>query len=397
MATAVLDLDLANLPPEINGLSSYTKALILLRFKGKPIGKTFVPICEGSIIIENYFNDFLDATGSNLSSCWLNEYLDWTDNKANDNYIPPKATIAVCTRDRPEDLRRCLDALMKLPDDGQEFLVIDNCPSTDESRKIVESYKCIRYVLETRPGLNIARNRALTEARNEVVAFTDDDATPDPNWLRSMLRNFNNPLVSCVTGLTMPLELETDGQEAFEKYSPFGKHFKRTAYSSSSRNPLSTGEIGAGANMALRRTVQQNVGLFDEALDAGTLTQSGGDHEFFSRILRAGYHIVYEPEALSWHRHRRTMMETRKAIKGYGIGVYAYWTRLLIVERELGILKFPLYWFKDVQLPNLIKALFHRPGCQPLDFVLAELHGCFIGPFAYLRSRKRLKNKTTIS
>ncbi len=50
-------------------------------------------------------------------------------------------------------------------------------------------------------------------------------------------------------------------------------------------------------------------------------TQSGGDHEFFARILLAGFYIVYEPEGLSWHRHRRTWEETHKAIQGYGTGL----------------------------------------------------------------------------
>lgn len=395
MATAVLDLELTKLLPVINGLDAYQRALVLIRYKEKPIGKAFIPVINGCIITQHHYTDLVQAAGSNLTDSLLDQYLEWQDFAA--EQTAPGATIAVCTRNRPDDLRRCLAALMNMPDDGQEFLVIDNCPSTDATREIVALHKRIRYVLETRPGLNIARNRALLEASNEVVIFTDDDATPDINWLRKLVRNFNSPLVACVTGLTMPLELESDGQEAFEKYSPFGKNFKRAVYSAAMHNPLSTGEIGAGANMALRRSVQKTVGLFDEALDAGTLTQSGGDHEFFTRILLAGYQIVYEPEALSWHRHRRTMEETEKAIKGYGIGVYAFWTRLLLMEGELTILKFPWYWFKDIQFRNLVKALLGRKGSQPLSLVLAELRGCCIGPFAYLKARRRLKNKEIIS
>jgi hypothetical protein len=137
--------------------------------------------------------------------------------------------------------------------------------------------------------------------------------------------------------------------------------------------------------------VQQLVGLFDEALDAGTPTESGGDHEFFARILLTGYRIVYEPDALSWHRHRRTWKETKKAIRGYGIGVYAFWTRLLIREKELGILKLPYNWFIKAQLPNVVKSTLGRPGSQPLSLLLAELQGCLLGPWKYLLSRRRLK------
>jgi len=392
MATAVLDLDLDSLPPEITGLDRYVKALILIRFKGKPIGKTEIPVTDGRISIEDNYFHLLDAVKYTWWTKWLHDYLDWDERNVT-NLPPPTATVAVCTRNRTDDLKRCLDALMRLPDDGQEYLVIDNCPSNDDTQKLVETYGRVRYIRENRPGLNIARNRALLEARHEIVAFTDDDATPDPGWLRAILRNFFSPLVISVTGLTMPLELETEAQEAFENYSSFSKGFNRKIFSSSTHNPLATGQVGAGANMAFRRSVQQEVGLFDEALDAGTLTQSGGDHEYFARILMAGYHIIYEPEALCWHRHRRTWEETRKAINGYGVGVYAFWTRLLVVEREFGILKFPIGWFRHIQLPNLVKAILRRPGSQPLDLILAELRGCLVGPWAYMSARRRLKNK----
>jgi glycosyltransferase involved in cell wall biosynthesis len=392
MPTAVLDLDLKNLPSQITGLSAYTKAFILIRYNGKPLGKLTVPVFNGSLNIENYRQDLLNAIEPELRIAWLHDYLYW-DEISTVNFIVPKATIAVCTRNRTDDLRRCLDALMQLPDDGQEILVIDNCPSTDDTKKLVENYPSVRYICEDKKGLDFARNRALKEAQHEIIAFTDDDAAPDPLWLRALVRNFNSPLVMCVTGMTMPLELETEAQEAFENFSPFGKGFKRKTYTHTSVNPLSTGQIGAGANMALRKEVQQAVGLFDEALDAGTLTQSGGDHEFFSRILLAGYHIIYEPSALSWHRHRRTMEETRNAIKGYGVGVYAYWTKLLVEEREFGILKLPYGWFMHTQLPNILRSILRRPGSQPLHLLLAELQGCILGPWKYFSSKKEIKRR----
>lgn len=390
MPAAVLHLDFTNLPSKIEGLQAYTKAFILLSYKGKPLGKTTVPVSNGCLMIADWYQHLLDAVETTLPVAWLHDYLQW-DERDVLNYIPPKATIAVCTRDRPDDLRRCLDALMQLPNDGQEIVVIDNCPSIDATKKLVAHYSGVRYVCEKKPGLNVARNRALMEAQHEVVAFTDDDATPDRLWLRALLRNFSNPLVMCVTGMTMPLELETEAQEAFENFSSFGKGFKRKVHTHATGNPLSTGQVGAGANMALRKEVVNTIGYFDEALDAGTPTQSGGDHEFFSRILLAGYQIVYEPEALSWHRHRRTWPETKKAIKGYGVGVYAYWTRLFFVRRELGILKLPYGWFIYTQLPNLLKSVLRRRNRQPLSLLLAELQGCFLGPWKYFASRKKLK------
>src|SRR5262249_38131295 len=163
-------------------------------------------------------------------------------------------------------------------------------------------------------------------------------AAPDPGWLRALLRNFHDPRVLCVTGLTMPLELETEAQEWFERYTPFGRGFKRTVFDLTNHNPVVAWRLGTGSNMAMRRSVLKHLGPFDELLDAGPPARSGGDNEMFLRIMTGGYRIVYDPAALSWHRHRRTWKELRKAIYGYGVGVYAAWTRSLLVEGELGVL-----------------------------------------------------------
>lgn len=390
MPTAVLDLDITNLPDKIDGLHSYSKAFILVRYKNIPAGKITAPVKNGVLKTSQVYPDMLQAIEPMLTGIRLQEYLQWNE-LATSSEAPLKTTVAICTRNRADDLKRCLDAIKKMPDDGQQVLVVDNNPPNDSTKNLCASYPFVTYVVEPKPGLDFARNRALHEATGNIVAFTDDDAVPDPNWLRAIVKNFNDPAVLCVTGMTMPLELETEAQEAFEHYSPFGKGFKRKVYSSDTHNPLAVGQIGAGANMALRKSVLQLIGPFDEALDAGTPTESGGDHEYYARILLAGYKIVYEPQALSWHRHRRTWQETRKAIRGYGIGVYAFWTRLLLVEKQTGIMKYPYNWFIKQQLPNVFSAILKRPGSQPFHLLWAELKGCMIGPWKYFQSKRKVK------
>jgi GT2 family glycosyltransferase len=193
----------------------------------------------------------------------------------------------------------------------------------------------------------------------------------------------------------MPLELETEAQEWSERYCPFGRGFSRVVFDVSNLNPLAAGRVGAGANMALRRSVLQQVGPFDEALDAGTPTRSGGDTEMFSRILAAGYEIVYDPAALSWHRHRRSWLELRQMLYGYGVGAYAIWTRKLFVEGDITVLKLAWQWFYHDQLPAVLKGLLRRPGSIPLDLILAELKGCFNGPWAYRQSHRRLGTRSS--
>lgn len=394
MATAILTLDLQKIPEQITGLDGYERALILIRWQGRPVGQTTLPVTGGTIDNTRLRENLASTAEPILRECWLHNYLGWESRRAA-NSISPTVTVAVCTRDRPEDLRRCLEELMRMPDDGQEFIVVDNHPSTEATHELVTQYERVRYVREDRPGLNVARNRALREARNEVVAFADDDAAPDHNWLRALLRNFDDPLVMCVTGLTMPLELETEAQEWFERHSPFGRGFRRIVHDNNTLTPAAAGRAGAGANMALRRSVINDIGPFDEALDAGTPTHSGGDNDYFARLLSAGYRIVYDPAALSWHRHRRTWEELRRALYGYGVGVYAAWTRSLLKEGDLGVIKIAWLWFRNQQFPSLVRALLRRPGSVPRDLIIAELRGCVAGPRAYFISHKRLRASQT--
>jgi len=389
MATAILDLEISELPPEITVESRYSKALILIRLHGKPLGQALLPVVGGRMGGDELRETLRNAAGDNLWKSWLYDILEWDERGSMDAI--PIASVAVSTRDRPEDLRRCLDAFMRLPDDGQEYLVIDNCPATDATKELVKNYPKVRYVREDVPGSSAARNRALREAKHEFVAFTDDDAAPDPNWLRSLLRNFRDPRVMCVTGLVMPLELETEAQEWFERYSPHGRGFERRIFDGAHCNPLIVSPVGVSASMALRKSSIDFIGLFDEALGAGTPAVGGEDCELFARILRSGYRIVYDPRALSWHRHRRTWEELQKTLQGYGIAVYAFWTRMFVINREFSVPLSAWGWLRYKQIPELFASWRKQPGCIPSDLLLAQLRGCISGPMAYFASRKRLQ------
>jgi len=391
MATKILDLNVAEIPAQINDLAEYDQAYIIFRLHGRPLGTVWTPIIN-DYLTEAEIIAAIAKTGEwPLWNAWLYDYLEIESVRPDQTPPSQPATIAICTRDRTDDLRRCLSALQRLPDDGQEILVIDNCPSTDDTLRLVKSYPHIRYIREDRPGLNVARNRALREARHGIVAFNDDDAVPEPGWLRALLYHFADKRVLAVTGLTLPLELETTAQEWFERRSPFQRGFQSKTYHLFCWPPLFAGRVGAGANMALRRSVVDAVGPFDEALDAGTPTHSGGDTEMFSRILVSGHHIVYEPTAVSWHRHRRTWDALQQALYGYGVGTYALWTRQFLFDRELTIPYLAWSWFGNDQLPELVKSLLKRPDSIPLTLLLAELKGCLVGPFAYFASRRQLR------
>jgi GT2 family glycosyltransferase len=250
-----------------------------------------------------------------------------------DGPAAPSVTVAVCTRDRPDDVARCLDALQRLEYPGLELLVVDNAPASAATARLVTGRVGVRYAREPRPGLDYARNRALAEAGGQVLAFTDDDVVVDSQWVAALAHVFRqDPRVGAVTGLVLPLELETDAQRLFERYRSFARGGARIRAEAVGAGPLAgrygmTGSFGTGANMAFRREVLHQLGGFDPALGAGTPTRGGDDLDIFFRVLKAGWALVYEPTAVVYHRHRREMADLVDQIRDHGVSFSSYVVR----------------------------------------------------------------------
>ncbi|WP_345329416.1 glycosyltransferase family 2 protein [Kitasatospora aburaviensis] len=245
---------------------------------------------------------------------------------------PLTVSVIVCTRDRAEMLPRCLDSLVGIGSPAIEVILVDNAPRTDATERLVRSRygDRVRYVREPLPGLSRARNRGLAAARGDVCAFTDDDAIADSRWVAALAEAFrSDDRIGCVTGLVLPAELDTEAQFVVEEYCGPGRGF--AARSWSLREPLadplvqfSTGRFGMGANMAFRTDVIRSLGGFDPATGTGTPSRGGEDLLSFQQVLTAGHTVAYQPDAIIWHRHRRTMEALATQINGFGVGFGAY-------------------------------------------------------------------------
>jgi glycosyltransferase involved in cell wall biosynthesis len=232
-------------------------------------------------------------------------------------------SVVVCTRERPEELARCLASLFALSEPPQEILVIDNAPQTSTTLEVVSCFPRVRYFCEPQKGLSAARNSALRLATGDIVAFADDDVVVHPSWAERIRSCFEDPQVMLATGLVLPGELETPAQLMFEEnFHFFHQGYRRRQFDSAyfarlRGRSVPVWDIGAGANMAIRKEAYARGFRFDTRLGPGVFGGCGEDSEYCYRLLAGGWSCVYEPSAFVYHFHRREMRGLRRHVRQY--------------------------------------------------------------------------------
>jgi glycosyltransferase involved in cell wall biosynthesis len=210
-----------------------------------------------------------------------------------------KVTVAIPTYNRAAFLRQTLLGVteQQFPRDHFEILVIDN-NSTDDTRSVVAEFAAKhpapRYVLETKQGLDYGRNRAIAEARGEIILFADDDILVKPDWIAQMvvplLADGDNRRIGAVGGEVIPVFPNGLPDWVREWHAPLA--FRRDT------GPLLPRQCPMGANMAFPKWIFEQLGPFHTALDraAGNYF-SGGDSEMIRRVRAGGYAVWFAPAA----------------------------------------------------------------------------------------------------
>jgi GT2 family glycosyltransferase len=261
----------------------------------------------------------------------------------------PHITVVISTRDRAESLRASLGAVLRVDYPDFDVIVVDNAPSTSDTRDVVAEFADprIRYLLEPAPGLSQARNAGLLAATGSIVSFTDDDVVMDPGNLRALADAYARDAdVICVGGLVPSGELRTPTQMYFDGRVSWGRILVsrvfrlREAQPDLPLFPFALGAFGTGANSSVRRDAALALGGFDAALGVGTKTGGGEDTDMYVRALYSGAGMANEPAAIVWHRHRADEAALRSQSIGYGIGLGAFAMKLLTQPRvAAGVLR----------------------------------------------------------
>jgi len=215
-------------------------------------------------------------------------------------------TVVVCTYNRCQTLARALASIAasRMPSSVEwDVLVVDN-NSSDGTREVVEHYRRqypgrFGYLMERQQGLSRARNAGVRGSAGDIIVFTDDDVTVDPEWLRNLTKDLGMGEWAGSAGRIVPV-LE----------SPLPKWLAPDqANISGPFVALDLGPVPApmtqapfGANMAFQKAVFHKYGEFRTDLGrSGDGLLSCEDSEFGQRLLAAGERLRYEPSAVVNH------------------------------------------------------------------------------------------------
>jgi len=309
-------------------------------------------------------------------------------------------SIVICTRNRPEALKKCLASLRKLSPQPTEILVVDNDPSSGVTPEVTALFPEVRCISELKPGLSAARNTGIRNTTGKIIAFTDDDVTVHPRWVAAIRRVFDDRNVVASTGLVLPAELATRAQFAFQgnglgwNMDYLAIDFDQKFFQDNLKSGVPVWRIGAGANMAFRREVFSSVGFFDERLGAGAAGCSE-DSEIWYQILAAGQSCRYDPEAVVFHTHRSDANGLSEQAFSYMRGHvsallfqfdrYKHWGN---IYRALVVLPRHLMTLAYRSLKLSIARTFMDPEKESFEPPLGpQIQGYFAGFAYYLRHR----------
>jgi len=243
----------------------------------------------------------------------------------------PTVSVVVSTRDRPQALAACLDAVAGQEYPGLELVVVDSAPTAATAEEVTRARGC-RHLRLDRPGLSRARNAGARAATGEVVVFLDDDILLEPGCLDALVAEFDDARVTVVTGRILLHGGDAAARTAFESFGGFDPGEQRRVVDRDSPGwfeHTNFGGLGTGAVIALRRSVLQSWPGFDERLGRGA-AQDGGEelHAYFA-LVRLGHRVVYTPRAVALHPAPASVGELRRRVLAGASSGAAYMTLLL--------------------------------------------------------------------
>ncbi len=210
-------------------------------------------------------------------------------------------SVVIPTRNRPEDVRRCLDSLAAVRFAFWDVLLVDQSDDDcfEQTKVVVDEFaQALHHIRHQRMyerGPARARNLGMEETTGDIVAFLDDDCTVQGDWLEQVAAAFvRHPQAALVIGKVE--RAPYDPEEVLVPAYPIKRELVIHG------NLAFVRPDGAGAAMYVRRAVPNRVGPLDVRLGPGSLYFNGGeDNDYIYRCLVSGYSIVRVPSIIVTH------------------------------------------------------------------------------------------------
>lgn len=225
----------------------------------------------------------------------------------------PFVSVIIPVYDDSQRLRACLRSLraQTYPASGYEVIVVDNA-SREDIQRVVDEAGGVVYAHEGTRGPAAARNKGVSLAKGEVIAFSDSDCLPSPDWLEKGVRALTAAPGCGVVGGDIRLYFQDPGRPTAVELNDM-RHFRQKHY-------VEHAHFSATANLFTFKKVFADAGSFDESFDLPAYE----DREWCDRVFSKGYPIVYAPDAIVRHPARRTLPELCRKTVASRIGRYHY-------------------------------------------------------------------------
>jgi glycosyltransferase involved in cell wall biosynthesis len=214
----------------------------------------------------------------------------------------PRVSVVVCTYNGERTLRDCLEGVSELSYPDFEAIVVDD-GSTDRSAAVAAEHN-VRVIKTENRGLSSARNTGLLAATGDIVAYLDDDARPDPEWLTYLVGAFEGGSHVAVGGPNI---------------APPGDGLMAECVAAAPGGPIHVllsdreAEHIPGCNSAFRKDALEAVGGFDPRFRV-----AGDDVDICWRLQERGWSIGFSAAAMVWHHPRDSLREFSRQQRGYG-------------------------------------------------------------------------------
>jgi O-antigen biosynthesis protein len=275
----------------------------------------------------------------------------------------PRISVVVCSYNGSSTIRDCFESLLKLDYPDLEVIVV-NDGSTDNTAEIAREYD-FKLINTCNRGLSNARNTGLEAATGEIVAYIDDDAYPDRDWLKYLAAKF---MAEDCAGVGGPnIAPHDDGRIAdCIANSPGGPLHVLVSDIEAEHIP--------GCNMAFRRKHLKSIGGFDPQFRV-----AGDDVDLCWRLQQRGWWLTFASSAVVWHHRRNSIRTYLRQQIGYGKAE-------ALLERK---------WPQKYNSIGHIKWTGRIYGNGPTKIISLKKHRIYYGPFGVAPFQSLYSNNPT--